>query len=49
MTDDMFDGFLQDSVLSIHDAWTKANGRELGVRELQQLNSLLDEFFQTKR
>jgi hypothetical protein len=49
MIDDTFDNFLQDAVLSLHELWTGAGGRELTPEELQDLNDALQVLFESRQ
>lgn len=40
-----YDAFVQEATLAVYERWGKLGGRELTPAELQELNTLLDEFF----
>jgi hypothetical protein len=44
-----YDDFLQEAVLELHAEWGERGGRDLTEVELQELNTLLDNFFGGKR
>jgi hypothetical protein len=47
--EDDFDEFLNEATHTLHTVWMNANGRNLDMDELYDLNTLIEGFFQDKR